>query len=100
MNVLSTEKTERQYVTQRLSDGSDRQEIVETAYTVKFVDNNKIYISTFDHEPTEQEIADSITNGQAIESNDLLDKILLKQIQQEEMIEILTMMLLEKEGVL
>ena len=100
MNILSIEKTERQYITQRLSDGSDRQEISVTIYTVKVADNNKIYNIAFDHEPTEQEITDSIANGQAVESNDPLDKILLKQIQQEEMIEILTMMLLEKEGIL
>ena len=100
IKIIDIQESKNKFVSQRLSDASDRQEITITTYDAKIANNNKIYILTFDHEPTEQEITDAIANGQATESNDPLDKILLKQIQQEEMIEILTMMLLEKDGVL
>ena len=101
MNILSIEKTERQYVTQRLSDGSDRQEIVETAYTVKFEANDKVHVLEFDHDPTRQEIVDA--SGGAVESKDPADLILLlgqRLKEQSEITELLLQMQLEKEGIL
>lgn len=51
----------------RFSDGSDRQEVVIPKYKVKIESDDRFYILTFDHDPTEQEVQDAFSVGQFTE---------------------------------
>ena len=103
MQILTREIDSRLIVKQRLSDGSDRQEIDITRYMVKVMQDDKVYVLDFDNDPTEQEIKEAYDTGKAVESKESGDLILLlrqKLKDQTELSELLLQMQLEKEGIL
>jgi hypothetical protein len=103
MMVLSIDKITHQYTAQRLSDGSDRRVITREKHIAKVMNDDKVLVAEFDHEPTEQEIENAVNSGEAVESQEPADLILLLKMklqEQAEITEILLQMELEKEGII
>lgn len=63
MEILSIYPKTEQGIYGRMSDGSDRQIVTITRYIAEVKHDNRRYQLAFDHEPTEQEIADAIAAG-------------------------------------
>lgn len=57
----------------RLSDGSDRQKVISSIFLVKVEDNDRFYLLTFDHEPTDAEIIIAFEEGQGEEVTTIED---------------------------
>lgn len=64
MEILSIHPKTKQGIYGRMSDGSDRQIVTITRYIAEVKHDNRRYQLAFDHEPTEQEIADAIAAGE------------------------------------
>jgi hypothetical protein len=103
MQILAKNAQTETYIKQRFSDGSDRELVTVTRHIVKVAQDDKVYRLEFDHDPTDQEIMDAITTGEAAESKDPADQILLLNVklrEHSELIAILLQMQLEREGIL
>lgn len=99
MKILNQYTTEQILIVQRLSDGSDRREVTITTYHVGVEQDGIRYRLNFDHEPTEQEIADALAAGEGEIISDPAELARqLGELRQAQ--DILLMMLLEKEGIL
>lgn len=99
MIILNQYITEQIQVIQRLSDGSDRHTVIITTHHVEVEQDGIRYRLSFDHEPTEQEIADVLVAGQGEVISDPAELARqLGELRQAQ--DILLMMMLEKEGIL
>jgi len=99
MKIINQYTTELTHIVQRLSDGSDRREVTTITHHIEVEQDGIRYRLSFDHEPTEQEIANAVAAGQGEVMSDPAELARqLGELRQTQ--DILLMMLLEKEGVL
>lgn len=103
MQILASKANTETQIRQRLSDGSDREEIAVTRYTVKVAQDDVVYTLVFDSQPTDTQITEAFNAGIAEASNEPTDLILLlnqKIKEQADNVELLITMQLEKEGII
>ncbi|WEK53311.1 MAG: hypothetical protein P0Y55_12010 [Candidatus Cohnella colombiensis] len=75
MNIISIFPETTTRTVGRLSNGSDRQVITETIYTVLVHDGGRKYLKTFTHEPTEQIIKVVFDTGQFSDITSVTDTL-------------------------
>jgi len=73
MNILNKSYSSQIVTVGRLSDGSDRRQVLIETWTVEFEENGRKYRCTFDHEPTDEEIL-AAPKEDITEPTDLLQK--------------------------
>lgn len=62
MKIINIDSNIKRYYTGRMSDGSDRAEIILQEYKVKVEDDIGQYLITFNQEPSQQEIIEAYNN--------------------------------------
>ena len=80
MNIISKIQSTQTIITGRLSDGSDRNEIKITIYTVQIKDSTRTLQMIFDHDPLDEDISTRYNNNDFTDVTS--DKDLIVNLQQ------------------